>query len=185
MITTYLFIVAALVLMAAAFWLVGKPIAAQPPKTLPRSARVEELIPRHWRHFPQVRHALSESDQEYLRRRAPRQVFERWQAERRQIARQYLAALREDFERLTELARSVASLSPQVSRQREAELLWLGVKFRVLYAAAGLQLAAGAVSVPQLERLAEVLSGLSGRVEAAMATMAEASLGRLRSSVSG
>ena len=144
---------------------------------------IEELLPLHCRHFPQVRQALSPADQEYLRERASARIRRQVRADRREVTRQFLAGLYEDFVRLDRLGSTVAALSPQVSRKQEAERFWLGLRFRVLHRLALLRLAFGSVSVPQLARLTELVGSLAAQIEAAMGALEEGSATRLRASL--
>ncbi len=174
----------AFLLLAVLLWLVLKqPESRRLPQAAPRLA-VEELFPLHCRYFPQVRQALSPADREYLRERASPRIRRQAHVERRRVTRQFLAGLSEDFSRLDRLGRAVAALSPEVSRKREAERLWLGVRFRVLYRVAQLQLLAGSVSIPQLTQLADLIGSLASQTEARMAALEEASMTRLRSNLS-
>jgi hypothetical protein len=100
-------------------------------------------IPRHYRHFPQVRQSLSAVDARYLREMASPAVAQRALQERREIALQFLSGLREDFANLDRLARMVAALSPAVSHEQETARFLLGLKFQVLYFWVRLRLSAG------------------------------------------
>ncbi len=184
MIELTIFVILALVLLAVLLWLLlEKPEPRRLPQATPRLA-VEELFPLHCRYFPQVRQALSPADREYLRERASLRIRRHAHGERQRVARQFLAGLSEDFSRLDRLGRTVAALSPEVSRKREAERLWLGVRFRVLYRVAQLQLLAGSVSIPQLTQLTDLIGSLASQIEARMAALEEASRTRLRSNLS-
>lgn len=145
---------------------------------------VEQLFPLHSRHFPQVRQALSAADEIYLRARASPELRRRALAERRKVARQFLAGLREDFTRLHRLGRTVASLSPKVSRKQEAERFWLGLRFQVLYGLVWVRLQVGSTCLPQLARLTELVGGLAAQIETAMAALEQASVTRLRTDLS-
>lgn len=141
---------------------------------------VEDLFPRHCQRFPQVRQALSQTDEYFLQRRASPRVQRQARAVRQEVARQYLAGLKEDFERLERLGRTVSALSPEVSRAQETERLWLGLRFRFLHGFVRLRLAEGSVSVPQVSRLTELVGGLAAQTERAMTLLEEASLESLR-----
>jgi hypothetical protein len=129
---------------------------------------LEDLRSRHSRYFPQIRQALSASDVEFLRRRLPRRARRIWQAERRRIAQQYLYGLRDDFKRLNRLARTVAALSPHVSRRQEVERFWLSRQFQLVYRIVGLRLELGFIPLPQLASLTDLVGRLSLQIEAAM-----------------
>ncbi len=165
----------ALLLLVVLLWLLLKQPDA---RRLPEGALklpIEDLLPLHCRHFPQVRQALSPADREYLRERAAPRIRRQWRAERRQVTQRFLAGLQEDFLRLERLGRMVAALAPQVSRKREFERVWLGLRFRVLYRVVRLELAVGSISVPQLERLTGLIGSLAAQIQTTMATLEEAS----------
>ena len=169
------FVVLGLLLLVLLLWLLRERADA---RRLPEGASklpIEDLLPLHCRHFPQVRQALSPADREYLRERASPKIRRQWRAERREVTMQFLAGLHEDFLRLERLGRMVAALAPQVSRKHEFDRVWLGLRFRVLYRVVRLELAAGSISLPQLERLTRLIGSLAAQIEKAMATLEEAS----------
>ena len=184
MIETVLFVGVALVLLLVLLWLAWKPVAPPPPPPVEARLEIEDLFPLHCRHFPRVRQALSSADLAYLRERASPRILRQVRAERRKVARKFLTGLKEDFSRLDRLAATVAALSPEISRAQEAERLWLILRFRVLYGLVGLRLATGSISLPQLGRLTDLIGSLAAQIEAAMATLEEASAEQLRSSLS-
>lgn len=183
MIETLLFVGVALGLLLVLLWLAWKPVAPPLPAAEAK-LEIEDLFPLHCRHFPQVRQALSSTDRVYLKERASRRILRQVCAERRGVARKFLAGLNEDFRRLNRLAATVAALSPEISRAQEAERLWLNLRFQILYGLVWLRLGTGSISVPQLGRLADLVGGLAAQIEAAMATLEEASFEQLRSSLS-
>lgn len=184
MIETLIFAVVALALLLALLWLAWRPASPPPVSAAETKLQIEDLFPLHCRHFPQVRQALSAEDQAFLKGRASRRIQRQSRAERHEVARKFLAGLKEDFSRLERLGRTVAALSPEVSRTLEAERFWLGLRFRTLYRLAWLRLEIGRISVPQLARLTELVGSLAAQIESAMAGLEEASVMRLRSSLS-
>jgi len=142
----------------------GTPKAGHSPMDL----KMESVLPRHYRYFPQVRQALSASDEQYLDKVAPRAVARTAHRERRAVARKFLAGLREDFSNLERLARMVAALSPEISSGQETERLILGLKFRLLYARVWLRLSTGREPLEQLEQLTGLVGRLATRMEQAM-----------------
>jgi hypothetical protein len=178
-----IFVILALALLGVLVWLLREtPQERRLGEAAPKLA-LEELFPLHCRYFPQVRQALSPADQAYLRERASPRIRRQARAERRRVTRQFLVGLTEDFSRLERLGRTVAALSPQVSRKREAERLWLGLVFRALYRVVLVRLMLGSVSVPQLARLTELIGSFAAQIEAGMAALEEASITRLRSNL--
>lgn len=125
-------------------------------------------LPRHYRYLPQVRQALSAIDAKYLNEKASPAVARRAIQERRAIARHFLAGLLEDFSSLEQLARTVAALSPAISREQETARLILGVKFRVLYVWVWLRLSAGHAPLGQIGQLTNQVGIFAARMEEAM-----------------
>ena len=130
---------------------------------------LESVVPHHYRYFPQVHQALSAGDYEYLRKSAPPHVAKKAIRERREVARHFLSGLHEDFSKLKRLGRIIAALSPVVSRQQETERLFLGVRFRLLYALIWLRLSLGRVPLLQIGELTNLVGRLAVRMEQAMA----------------
>lgn len=146
--------------------------------------QMENVLPRHYRYFPQVRQALSASDGAYLDRVAPRDVAQTAHGERRAVARKFLAGLREDFLNLERLATMIAALSPEISSEQETERLILGLKFRLLYARVWLRLSTGREPLEQLEQLTGLVGRLATRMEKAMTAVGALSAPGLDTSLS-
>lgn len=144
-----------------------KPETGQPLTDL----RIEDMYPRHYRYFPQVRQALSADDEEYLRKEAAPEVARQAVTERRAVARRFLAGLRADFLNLERLARTVAALSPVVSREQETERLVLNLKFHFLYALVWMRLSTGSVPLQQIGYLTGLIGTYAMRMERAMAAV--------------
>ena len=130
--------------------------------------RLANTLPRHYRYLPQVRQAMSAIDAKYLNDKASPAVARRALQERRAIARHFLAGLLEDFSSLERLARTVAALSPEISREQETARLILGLKFRVLYAWVWLRLSTGLAPLEQIGQLTNLVGILATRMEGAM-----------------
>lgn len=141
-------------------------------------------FPKHYRYFPQIRQALSAGDDEYLREVAPLEVAQQVSRERRDVARQFLRGLHEDFSSLERLGRIVASLSPVVSRQQESERILLGLQFRLLYGLVWFHLSTGRVPLGQIEHLTEMIGRVALRMEQAMAQISALSGERLSREIS-
>jgi HAMP domain-containing protein len=183
-IETFLFVGVGLALLLTLLWLAGRPVAPPLTPTVEAKLEIEDLFTLHCRYFPQVRQALSPEDLAYLKERASPRIVRQVRAERREVVRRFLVGLKEDFSRLDRLARTVAALSPEISRAQEAERFWLGLRFRILYALVQLKLASGWVSLPQLGRLTELIGSLAAQMERAMAALEQASIEQLRSNLS-
>lgn len=163
-----LFLIA--VLFVALLWLL---LARRSPRDLVQEAlEIHEFLPVHCKYFPQIQNLLNSQDQDFVGQRAPVKIGKQWSAERRAILRLYIQGLREDFHRMEKLARLLATLSPEVKRAQEWEWFGLSVKFRLLYAAMQLRLAAGILPIGELVRVAETLTALRLMLEGTMSGMA-------------
>ena len=149
----------------------------------PAEMQMENVLPRHYLYFPQIRQALSVCDEEYLDRTASPAVAKMAHRERRAVARKFLAGLHEDFSSLERLARMVAALSPVISRQQETERLILGLKFRLLYALVWLRLSTGQEPLRQIEELTSLVGRLATRMEQAMSAVTALSAPGLNSTL--
>jgi N-glycosylase/DNA lyase len=145
---------------------------------------MEGILPQHYLYFPQVRQALSASDEQYLSDAAPPDVAKRARLERRAVARQFLSGLHEDFSSLERLARMITALSPVISREQETERLILGVKFRLLYAWVWLRISTGVAPLEQLEQLTGLVGRLATRMEQATAAVGALSAAGLNTKLS-
>jgi hypothetical protein len=166
---TYLIILAAVILCAVLLRLLAlqRPTGKAVAPSYPSDA---EGVPtaRHYLFFPQIRQALSATDADYLRKNASANVARKALRERRAIARCFLRGLHEDFSALARLGRTIAALSPEVSRKQETERFLLSLRFKVVYALVWLRLSGGALPVHQLEVLAGLVGRLAVRVDEAM-----------------
>jgi hypothetical protein len=167
MLVALLFISASLLVLAALVWLVSKPLPEE--TTLSLDSKIEDLVPLHTQHFPQLRQALASADTKYVRQKATAELHSMWREERRQILKSFLAGLAEDFARLDRLGRIVASLTPRFSRREELARIWLSLRFRLTYRIVSIWISAGgAGSTRQLGYLTELVGNLSARAEEAM-----------------
>jgi hypothetical protein len=148
-------------------WIFGRPLAEE---TSPHPGEnIEDLLPLHTRHFPQLRRSLDSADARYIRRRVSKELEQSWCAARRQIVRDYLTGLAGDFARVLHLAGIVDSLSPTISRRNVVKRYWLALRFRFLYRAiSGCMSAGGPGVLRQLARLTAYVGSLSALEEANM-----------------
>jgi len=154
---------------ALLLWLLRSQRHASKSARLPLDQEMEQVLPKHYHFFPQVRQALSQGDVQYLRDAAPLHVAQQALRERRAVARHFLFGLREDFSKLERLARMVAALSPVVSREQETERILLGLRFRFLYGLVWLSLSTGRVPLQQIEDLTGLVGRLALRMEEGIA----------------
>lgn len=171
------FTLASITGLAALGWLVLKPLPKEMSPTL--GNKIEELLPLHSPHLPQLRQALASTDAQYVRRRTSLETARMWREERRRILRGFLEGMAEDFARLDHLSRLVASLSPHFSRREELERAWLSMRFRLNYRMIALRIPFGVPgSLNRLSYMTELIANLSSRAETAMARLELASTRR-------
>ncbi|MGH9701829.1 MAG: hypothetical protein ACRD4K_00520 [Candidatus Acidiferrales bacterium] len=139
----------------------------------------ENLSSLHCRHFPQMRQVLSRADENFLVHRITAAEQRKWRANRRRVAREFLRGLHQDFVRLDRLSRTVAALSPEVSRSQEAERIGLGIRFRAAYFLVQVQLALGLLSPREVIHLAEMVGSFAARIEALMTALEQQPASRM------
>ncbi|MGH9683430.1 MAG: hypothetical protein ACRD4S_07450 [Candidatus Acidiferrales bacterium] len=160
--------------LLAIAWLVCKPLPAETARDV--DGPIEELAALHSRRLPQLRQSLDPADASYVQRRLCPAKERQWRRERRKIVRDFIEGLAEDFARIDRLARTVASLSPALSRRQEIERIGLSLRFRVGYRIVCVRLALGELeSRRQITALAELIGNMAAQTEAAMAQLQEAS----------
>jgi hypothetical protein len=164
------FVALSLVGLAILIWLTGKPLPEE--ASLDVNSRIEDLVPLHTQHFPQLRQALDSTDSRYMQQKATPDLLRKWRDDRRRILMAFVAGLGEDFAKLDRLGRTIASLSPKLSRQEELKRIWLNVRFRVNIRIVKLWIHAGGTRpLMRLRYLTTLLGDLSARTEAAMARL--------------
>jgi hypothetical protein len=141
-----------------------------------RNAAFSDLLPKHYRFFPQVSRALSIDDSEYLSQRADPLARKSAARIRRRVGLEFLNGLREDYRRLDRLARALTALAPAANPQREAERLWLSVRFEIRWCFVWVSLWSGLAPIPQLQRLTDLVGALTARLESALGVWQQASL---------
>jgi len=166
---------AGLLLIVAVLLLLRHPGAA---RRTSRNARSDaaDFFPVHYRYFAQARQAFSSENAAFVAGRASAGVRKEWERGCRKAARLYLGCLREDFERLSRLAREIALHAPQVKAAQEAEMFWLDVRFEILYAIVLLRITMGRSAADDVGHIASLIGGLGSRLEQ-HAVQAEASAG--------
>lgn len=127
----------------------------------------------HASYLPQIRRALSENDFIYLKSAGHEAMARRLRKERKKIALMYLFALKEDFEKMVRFSRVIAGMSAEVVTLQEWERFLLTTKFRWHYQVVRLSLILGIPLSSGLTGLSEVVSGLSVRMETAIAELGE------------
>jgi len=127
----------------------------------------------HISHLPQIKQALLNSDFTYLTGRGYPALAKRIRKERRRIALSYLACLRIEFEKLLQLARMVAVMSPNVAVAQEIQGLQLNLEFSYRYYLIYFRLVSGVAPLEAIGSLSNLVSGLTIRMETAMSELGE------------
>jgi hypothetical protein len=134
--------------------------------------RMEDLLALHAQHFPQLRQALANLDDDYLRRKASGEIERNMHAERKRIVGGFLAGLAEDFGRLERLKSVVQEMSPAEPWIQQIGRTGSRFQFRVNYRIASLQIRSERLqSTNRLARLTELVGNLSEQVEVGMARL--------------
>lgn len=167
----YLFSLVTLTLLGALYWLSRRMSKDRGAAHLLETLSAEELLPHHYKYFPQVRQALSPEDSRFLAQRTDSRT-RRWAKQaRRNAALKFLVGLRDDYNRLDRLARTLTALAPTANSQREIERLLLFVRFNLLWSLVWLSLWTGATPVSQLRSLSDLIGSLAMRLESSMAAL--------------
>jgi hypothetical protein len=170
----YLFLGLISVLLTLFAWSVRKPAKSATTPSLISLARLLEACERkHATYFPQIRQAFAKTDDEFLKQRGSRELARKVRRERHHVAVAYLKSLRADFQNLLKLAKMVAALSPAVVAVQEWERIRLTLEFFCQYEIIRFELQAGFAPLPQLSGLANVVSGLSIRIESSIKELGE------------
>ena len=175
----------AFLLLILLVWVLRAPKRVSRPDA---TAGLTEFSDRtHVTFFPQIKQALAVQDSAYLASLGRNALANRVRKERRKIALDYLACLRNDFQKLWRLGRVVSSLSPQVGTAQEFRRLQLGLAFALRYEMIRIKLLFGFAPRAELGALSEVVSRLSIRLETAMQDLGEraALASKLASSLDG
>jgi hypothetical protein len=133
------------------------------------SNKIEDLLPVHSQHLPQLRQSLASADSRYVRRKTSEKVEHMWREERRRIVARFLNGVAGDFSRVERLAALVTSLSHTPSKHDEMSRAWVRFRFRVFYRLLSKWIAAGRpVSMGPLIHLTDLIANLSARAERSM-----------------
>ncbi|HKW87333.1 MAG TPA: hypothetical protein VJN21_01100 [Candidatus Acidoferrales bacterium] len=179
--TAVFYVLLGIGILGLLFWLLLGPKWSERQSGI-QSLDIEQLEPLHCRHFSQIQMLLRPDDRMFVERRAAASIAHAWKRERRRVLITYLKGLAEDFARLEYLARLLASLSPEVSRQREWEWFWLGMQFRLMLRLLHVRIAMGSPALPQYQRLTDFVASHAAGLESHMAHMAGVLPSRMRTS---
>jgi hypothetical protein len=168
--------IGALIVLGLLYWLVRRAKKASSAEYLLKNSNSGDLLPNHYKFFTQVSRALSTEDSEYLSRRAGPVARKAARRVRRQVGLEFLRGLREDYTRLNQLARALTTLAPAANPQREAERLWLAVRFNTTWLVIWASLWSGMAPIPQMQRLTTLVGAVTARLETALGAWQETSL---------
>jgi hypothetical protein len=168
--------IGALVVLGLLYWLTKRAKTASGSEHLLKNSNAGNLLPKHYRFFPQVSRALSLEDNEYLSRRTSPIARKAARRVRRQIGLEFLRGLREDYSRLDQLARALTALAPAANPQRESERFWLAIQFKFSWYVIWASLWSGMAPIPQMQRLTTLVGAVTARLETALGAWQEISL---------
>ncbi len=171
MIGVFLFSLLTLALLGALYWVSHRITGDRGAAHLLETLSAEEILPQHYRFFQQVRQALSAEDARYLAMRANSRARRLALRVRRATALRFLEGLRDDYNRLDRLARTLTALAPSANSQREVERIWLFLRFNSLWVLVWLSLWTGANPVVQLRSLSDLIGSVAARLEVSMAAI--------------
>ena len=138
-----------------------------------QALRALDSAPQHLSNMRSIRQCLDPADLRYVSEKGGTQLVRRLRRERRRVAFLYLHAIRKDFEQLLRIARVVALLSPEISGTDEMQRLRLALLFRIRFEMVKMRFLVGALAVPQLTALGEMVTSLAIQMEAAIERLGE------------
>src|SRR5208337_165106 len=169
-ITIILFIVLAVLLIAALVWAVRPPKRRLVSISAVLAALSEE---HHYSRLPQILQALQPEDTAFLRARGFAPLRRRIRSERGRIALLYLDCLQEEYEMLLEASRVVAAMAPEMIALDEAERFKLNLRFALGCRYLRWKLRLGLEPWRGLGLLSEMASGMTLRLEGATSQIGE------------
>ena len=167
-----LFILLAVLLIAALVWAVRPPKRKQVSITDVLGALCEE---HHYSRLPQILQALQPEDTAFLRARGFATLRRRIRSERGRIALLYLDCLQEEYERLLEASRVVAAMAPELVALDEAERFKLNLRFALGCRYLRWRLRLGLEPWRGFGLLSEMSGGMALRLEKATSQIGERS----------
>jgi hypothetical protein len=141
------------------------------PDFAPDERPAQECL--HISHLRQIKQALAQTDFMYLKEKGYRALAKRIRNERRRIALGYLTCLRSEFEKLLNLARMIAVMSPNVAVAQEVQGLRLNLEFMYRYYLIYFRLVSGVAPLEAIGELGDMVSGFTIRMETAMSELGE------------
>jgi hypothetical protein len=132
--------------------------------------------PRHYYRLPQILVALKEEDTEFLVERGLPDLARRLRVERRKIALKFVDLVEVDYKTLLEAARMLTAMAPEVLPGEEWRRLESSLLFSWNCMALRFRLRAGLNPWAGLDRLSEMASLMSYRLERATLRVSERAL---------
>jgi hypothetical protein len=169
-ITFILFILLAVLLIAALVW------AVRPPKR--KLVSISEVLAalseeHHYSRLPQILQALQPEDTAFLRARGFAPLRRKIRFERGRIALLYLDCLQEEYMKLLEASGVVAAMSPELIALDEAKRFRLNLRFALGCRYLRWRLRLGLEPWRGFRLLSEMASGMALRLEGATSQIGE------------
>ena len=169
-ITFILFILLAVLLIAALVW------AVRPPKR--KLVSISEVLAalseeHHYSRLPQILQALQPEDTAFLRDRGFAPLRRKIRSERGRIALLYLDCLQEEYMKLLEASGVVAAMSPELIALDEAKRFRLNLRFALGCRYLRWRLRLGLEPWRGFRLLSEMASGMALRLEGATSQIGE------------
>jgi len=171
-VTIILFILLAVLLIAALVWAVRPPKRKLVSITDVLGALCEE---HHYSRLPQILQALKPEDTSFLHARGLATLRRRIRSERGRIALLYWDCLQEEYERLLEASRVVAAMAPELVALDEAERFKLNLRFALGCRYLRWRLRLGLEPWRGFGLLSEMAGGMALRLEMATSQIGERS----------
>jgi hypothetical protein len=172
-VSSVFFIAAAVFAVGMAVLLLAVFGAAGRPKGEREGLHALDSAPQHLCYMGPMRQSLDPGDLRYVAGKGGPDLARRLRRDRRRVALLYLDAIQKDFEQLLRIARVVALLSPEISGMQEMERLRLALLFRVRFQTVKIRFLLGAVAIPQLTALGEMVTSLALRMETSVQELGE------------
>jgi len=167
--STIFFVMCGMAALIGAAYALLHPLHAEANLGPKARANPETLTIRHCQHFAQMRRTIDAADFEFVLLHLPAARCRQLRQERRKVLRKYLDGIADDFARLDQLARIVASLSPEIDKGQELQRIQAEVAFRVYYRVAAFRLWTGSgIPNESVVHLADMVATLSRDIETAM-----------------
>lgn len=162
-----LFALGCVCFLAGLCWMGGRPLAEE--SSAEPGDKIEDLLPLHTQHFPQLKHSLDSTDKQYISRKVSRELERSWRDERGRILKSFVEGLARDFGRVVRLGRVVDLISPGAPKAEGTQRFWLALRFRLHFRILSLWISGdGRIVIWQVRRLTAVVGSLSAMAEAGM-----------------